>query len=124
MLIKLNFRYETYHNHSLKLDLEKLPPTSASIRMHILRAYFQTYLWYHSPFEQSIELNPENFGYHIEDEDLLPTITTEERLPEDFPMPCKCMKCAPKNVCPCRLKSIPCCKFCKCGSEDACQNIL
>ena len=42
---------------------------SALIRMHILRAHFQTYLWYHSPFEQSIELNPENVGYHIEDED-------------------------------------------------------
>ena len=29
-------RYELYHN---KLDLEKFPPTSSSIRQHMLRAY-------------------------------------------------------------------------------------
>ena len=112
-----------YHNHTLKLDLEKLPPTSTTIRTHILRAYFQAYLWYHPPFQQSIEMNPEEYGYHVKDEILVPTIETVEKLPENFPKPCNCGKCARKNVCPCRVKNILCCKFCKCGSGEHCKNI-
>lgn len=94
-----------YHNHTLKLYLDKLPPTSTTIRTHILRAYFQAYLWYHSPFQQSIEMNPEEYGYHVEDEILVPTIETVKKLPENFPKPCNCGKCARKNVCPCRVKT-------------------
>ena len=116
-----NFRYRTYHQYSFKLDLEKLPTTSDTIRTHILRAYFQSYLWYHTPFERSVELDPVQYGYHLEDECFIPTILSdEERLPEDFPMPCKCIKCARKNLCLCRVKKIPCCTFCKCGNEDSC----
>ena len=39
---------EMFYKSSLKLDIEKFPPTSDSIRLHILRAYFQAHLWYHT----------------------------------------------------------------------------
>ena len=32
---------EMFYKTSLKLDIEKFPPTSDSIRLHILHAYFQ-----------------------------------------------------------------------------------
>jgi len=32
-------RDDTYHNKSIKLDLEKLPSTSSPIKLHIQRAY-------------------------------------------------------------------------------------
>ena len=34
-------REEMFCKTSLKLDIEKFPPTSDSIRLHILHAYFQ-----------------------------------------------------------------------------------
>ena len=60
------------------------------------------------------ELTPDNYGYALKGCDsLIPVKTEEERLPEDFPAPCLCVKCARKNVCPCRVLDILCCKFCK-----------
>ena len=44
-------REEIHHNKSFKLDIEKLPPTSNSIKLHIRRAYLQAYLWYCEPFD-------------------------------------------------------------------------
>ena len=113
-----------YHDRISALDLEKFPPTSSSIVMHIKRAYLQAYMWYHSPFTESIELKPEDFGYlRIDDEYLVPEISNKSKIPELFPQPCKCQKCARKNVCGCRIKSIVCCKYCKCGAGDVCQNV-
>ena len=37
-------RYHIYHTKTFQLDLEKLPPTSSSIKLHIKRAYLQTYV--------------------------------------------------------------------------------
>ena len=117
------FRFKTYHKKSFQLDLEKLPPTSSSIHIHIKRAYLQCYLWLHAPFVESIEVNPEDYGYEFTaDEMLLPIIVAGDTMPEDFPVPCNCMKCAKRNVCPCRVKQISCCKFCKCEASSACNN--
>ena len=43
-------REEMFYKTSLKLDIEKFPPTSDSIRLHILHAYFQADLWYHAVY--------------------------------------------------------------------------
>ena len=51
-----------------------------------------------------------------------PTITTEDVIPDDFPVPCSCLKCAKKNVCPCLVKLISCCKFCNCEASSSCNN--
>ena len=36
-----DLRFKTYHKKSFQLDLEKLPPTSSSIRIYIKRPYLQ-----------------------------------------------------------------------------------
>ena len=73
------FRYKTYHQQTLKLDLEKLPPTSNSIRLHIQCAFLQAYVWLNSIFKNLIELTPDNYGYALKDDDsLIPVITDEE----------------------------------------------
>ena len=119
------YRYEHYYQKILTVDLEKLPPTSASIRLHIQRAYLQTFLWLQSPIELSIDLRPENFGYMLVDEELLlPQVNVQKTLPEDFVMPCSCIKLSKKNVCPCRVGDMSCCDFCKCKSGEFCQNQL
>ena len=101
----------------MTLDLEKFPPTSSSIKLHIRHAYLQAYLWYQAPFIDSIDLDPENYGYVRDDEDLVPIIFDDLRLPDAFPAPCNCLKCARETVCPCRVKDIACCQYCRCGTS-------
>ena len=115
-------RHEHYHHKGLVLDLEKLPSTSSSIQLHIKRCYYQTYLWLQSPIEDSIDIYPEDFGYILEDEILLPKVNLTQTVPEDLVMPCTCVKCARKNVCPCRKANISCCEFCKCQKDKLSKN--
>ena len=116
-------RYEVYHQKSLSLDLEKLPPTSETIRLHIKRAFFQAFLWYYSPVQSSLFLRPEDYGYYLfEEEFLLPRVTSENNLPCDLIMPCNCLKCARQNVCACRSYELPCIPFCKCQPNTTCKN--
>ena len=117
-------RNKIYYQKSQLLDLEKLPPTSTSIMLHIKRAYLQTYLWLHSPFVASINIDPLDYGYQLDDNDYLnPVITDGNVLPVNLPQPCKCAKCAKPNVCVCRVNGVSCCRYCNCNSE-ACQNPL
>ena len=55
-----------YYKKSKELDLERFPPTSSSILLHIKRAYFQSYVWLHSPFVDSITLDPLEYGYELD----------------------------------------------------------
>ena len=107
--------FNVYHEKHLQFDIERFPPTSASIRQHILCAYLQCYMWYHCPFTENIHLNPLEYGYKIdEEENLVPIIMTEPCIADDFPQQCHCVKCARQGVCPCRQKKIVCCRYCKC----------
>ena len=118
-------RFEEYHKQAFKFDLEKIPPTSSSIINHIKRAYYQCFHWLKAPVCANIDIEPLEYGYILNDDGLLlPDIQTDP-LPDDFPMPCSCQKCAGENVCPCRVKKIPCCDYCKCkGCKNVCKNII
>ena len=118
-----DLRYEMYHHKKFKFDLHKFPCTSESLKNHIRRACFETHLWMHSSIFERVSLSPTDYGYEIdESEQLIPIIMTASNLPDDFPSPCNCVKCAKKNVCPCRVRKIKCCQFCKCQSSQVCQN--
>ena len=118
-----DLRNQTYHQKSFQLNLEKLPATSSSIRLHIKRAYLQCHLWIHAPFMETIDIDPIQFGYFLnDDEEIAPLIMNGPSIPDDFPAPCNCLKCAKPNVCPCRVRAISCCEFCKCGSSAECKN--
>ena len=115
-----DLRMEYYHHHN-NFNLEKIPPTSTSIRKHIQRAFLQSHIWYNSCFREMPFKDPLDCGYIFTDEKLIPDFETEI-VPEDFPMPCSCQKCARDNVCPCRKRNILCCEFCKCQRNSSCQN--
>ena len=101
-----NLRNKTYYKKSTEINIEKLPPTSPSIALHIKRAYLQTYIWLHVPFMNNLEIDPLQYGNDFDEDDdvdeIVPTIV-DHVLPEDFPMPCKCGKCARENICLCRM---------------------
>ena len=63
-------------------------------------------------------------AYENEDENgqLQPLIVNESKFPGDFPMPCNCLKCTKANMCPCRVKQVACCQFCKCEGARDCRN--
>ena len=108
-------RYTVYHEKHLQFDIERYPPTSATIRQHILRAYLQCYLWLHAAFLDDIQLDPLNYGYTLDENNgFAPLLSDDPAIPEDFPAPCNCLKCSKPNVCPCRVRDIACCKYCKC----------
>ena len=106
----------------LTLDLEKFPPTSNTTKLHIRRAYLQSHLWYQAPFNESVDIAVELYGYVCEEDELHPVISDAHEIPDTFPAPCPCKKCAHRNVCPCRSKNIPCCKYCKC--QAYCKNLF
>ena len=72
---------------------------------------------------ETIDLNPTDYGYIIDDnEHLIPEIVEGPVTPDDFPLPCNYIKCAKSTVCPCRVRDIPCCEFCKCNASVSCKN--
>ena len=89
-----DLRRTLFYKFSKELDLERLPPPSSSMSLHIKRAYLQTYIWLHAPFVKSILISPLDYGYErdLDDEEdeegIIPTIITAA-LPEYFPQPCK-----------------------------------
>ena len=116
-------RFQKYHKKNFQLDFEKLPCTSKCIRLHIRRAYLQCYRWIHVASMENIDLSPIDYGYSVdEDHHLVHEILDGDTIPSDFPSPCNCLKCAKSTVCPCRIKQIRCCEFCKCDAARECKN--
>ena len=77
------FRYETYHNKKFTFDLEKLPPTSTSIKQHIRRAYLQCNMWLNALSKEHITLDPVQYGYIVdEDNHVVPNILNGPSVPD------------------------------------------
>ena len=103
-------------------SIDALPPTSNSIRLHILRAFYIIYLQTNCLNLTAIRLNPLHFGYEKENELLLPAKVKILVPPINELVPsCTCQKCAKKS-CLCILNEIACCKFCKCEKKEICRN--
>ena len=85
-------RHIVCYKKSKELDLEKLP--SSSVLLLIKRAYLQTYIWLHSAFVESFEINPLEYGYEHEDdhEEVMTPNIIEEILPDELTVPYKCVK--------------------------------
>ena len=113
-----DIRYETYHDKKFRFDLERFPPTSETIKEHIKHAYFQCHLWQHASFVPYSE-SP---GIWLRGRRRREIDASAMNHPADFPVPCNCIKCAKGNVCPCRVKGVACCKFCKCKAGEFCKN--
>ena len=62
-------------------------------------------------FLPNIDIDPLEYGYLLKDSNFLPDMECQE-LPDDFSIPCSCLKCARANICPCQRKLIPCGAFC------------
>ena len=75
-----SLRHSTYHTPSFKLNIERFPCCSSSLRHHIQRAFcecFKIKNWLVPELCDPIE-----YGYELDsDDDLIPVITKETRFP-------------------------------------------
>ena len=61
--------------------------------------------------------HPIDYGYTLDIDGELVPIITGSVLPDDYPKPCTCGKCARQTVCPCRVMDMSCTDFCKCKGD-------
>ncbi|KAK7066656.1 hypothetical protein SK128_024467, partial [Halocaridina rubra] len=110
-----------YNYHHSRASPEKLLPTSHAIKVHILRAYYGTYVMTSVLSENNIELNPLLYRYDKEDELHTPYMNFRS-IPEEWAVYCTCTKCT-TDGCACRKSGQVCCQFCKCqgmGDGNVC----
>ena len=120
-----SLRYSLYHCPDYKIDIEKLPCTSSSLKYHIQRSFMECFkikncLMTGDGVELMELCHPEDHGYDFGEDGHLVPIISGPTLPDDFPSPCTCGKCARQNVCPCRVRGTKCTDFCKCKTD--CRN--
>lgn len=109
-------------NSCNKLLSTELPPTSATIRLDILRAFYVTYQQKNLLNFCPKLLDPLQFGYSSEDERLVPRKINILFPPVNQLHPsCNCKKCS-TNACPCRKTKKLCTPLCKCRVSGTCQN--
>jgi len=115
-----DLRYTLYHQSKVK-DLTELPPTSAAIRMHILRCIYVCNMQMNCL--NATKANPTEYGFEEKDGILLPCNIINP-VPGDLVIVCNCKTCSSQR-CLCRKAGVTCCIYCHCEggkSEGCCKN--
>lgn len=101
---------------------EKLPPTSDSLRQHMQRANYQTYVWRHSLTAMQILPSPVGHGWTLEDGILQPVLMTKDPAPKSLLelTTCNCKKTECLTRCSCNTTGLACTEACNCMGD--CKN--
>lgn len=114
-------RVWSYH-HATCDSTENLPPTSDTMRLHILRSFYIVHSQTKCLLEKTAALNVLAFGFKKDNDLLIPETVTILLPPIDDLVPsCNCKVCSRKTCC-CVAAEIECCSFCFCQREKTCQN--
>ena len=122
------YRYSKYQQMVCEglIEPEKLPPTERAAWFHGLRVHLQTIQW--KILDDTINLEPEKWGWKKDNGVLVPIPTDKEIAPPDLLqiVRCKCKMSSRNpcgtNVCSCRKNGILCMPACGgCHGED-CNN--
>ena len=105
---------------------ESLPPTTDSLRQHLMRANYQAFVWKHSLIAVQQLPPPVSNGWSENDGLLEPHLISKDPAPRGLIelTACKCTKsfCRRDHLCPCKAQSMPCTEACLCMNDDSCQN--
>ena len=78
-------------------------------------------MWRGASSNKQCEIDPTEYGYNVNnDSTLVPVVMEHQSMPDGFPFPCKCLKCAREKICGCRVNELECCEFCNCKMK--CRN--
>ena len=120
-----NFDQLRYWCYCKKMcDLTELPPTSKSMRLHILRSIYATRSQITILNANLEPLNPIFYGYIRSDTDdsIIPEKNSRIFPPVSELIPsCNCKKCADIR-CLCFANKVECIRFCHCQSPLTCVN--
>lgn len=99
-----------------------LPPTSSAARYHSYRVYFQVQEWATLGKEPCLE--PEDWGWELRDNQLLPVTTNQPPAPPDLlnMIRCNCKKDCATGKCSCRKHGLACTTACGECRGNSCSN--
>ena len=114
-------RWYLFCKHMAESD--KLPPTCAALKEHVLRAHVQARVWGQADIAQQEFLDPLLNGY-IKDADgqMRPITTKALPAPEAIieMVRCQCKTKCVSRKCSCKSEGLSCTELCQCGTD--CQN--
>jgi hypothetical protein len=106
-----------------------LPPTSANLLQHVMRAHLQVMLWkvadQQGPPNESADIT--NFGWEFQDSIAVPVIAQGDPAPPELidVILCQCRaqekKCR-TEACGCHKEHLSCTSYCKCYGKEGCCN--
>ena len=101
---------------SKHVESQILPPTAAASKFHSLRVYYQIQEW-----KGCSDLDPEEYGWKVSDDLLLPVMTDKEPAPKEILeiIHCNCKTGCNTKRCTCRLHGLDCNSAC----EQWCKGI-
>jgi hypothetical protein len=104
---------------------EGLPPTQAAFRPAILRAHYLMMIWSKATVPNPVLPPPENYGWKLDGQALMPVMTTIAPAPhaiiELVKCGCKTSRCATQQ-CKCRSNNLKCTDLCACCDIEECEN--
>lgn len=106
-----------YGGHKL---LEALPPTDDSLKLHVLRSVFQTYVWVTAIEPTPEVLDPFKYGWTSESGTTKPILMLNSHVPANLNTDnfCKCKKMWIRN-CSCKKIGVMCDIACSCRGQVA-----
>ena len=104
------------------IEPQALPPTSAAMKYHSYRVYYQICVW----SEWDSNMSPEDWGWRIDEEGFVPVATDLPVAPENLlkVVRCSCKTDCINLRCSCRKHNLKCtiaCTHCR-GSD--CRNVI
>ena len=124
-----NARFKLFTKKKKATKIMALPPTSANLLLHVLRAHLQVMLWkaadQQAPPDQSSDIT--HFGWIIQNDIPIPAIAPGAPAPPELIdlIKCSCKaqgKRCSSEACSCHKKHVPCTSYCNCsGGEDCCN---
>ena len=99
---------------------EQLPPTESATMYHSQRVYYQMMVW----TGMAKEMNPVDWGWKLEDNEYVPTMTDKAAAPENLlnMVHCNCKTSCRTQRCSCRRYGLPCMPACGSCQLENCDN--
>ena len=100
---------------------ERLPPTASATKFHCLRTYLQVMVW----MDSDEGMNPVNWGWSVEGDELVPIMMDKSPAPQHLlkVIHCSCKSGCRTLRCNCRKYGFPCTAACGLCQTDYCDNV-
>ena len=95
-------------------DVERIPPTSDSLMLHLKCSVYQSSIWASAFLEVIPEEDPEQYGWQVEDGKLVPIWMTLPLAKDVFHLEIKCSCTKQCANCKCIKNKLKCTRMCKC----------